>query len=60
MNLVEAAGGFTVRLEERVRVLRVAEDVGCGAIAGNELIFPVVKIVRKLTVEYEEKAGKGL
>ena len=60
MDLVEATGGFTVGFEEGVRVVRVAEDIGCGAIAGNELIFPMVKVFRKLMVEHEEKAGQGL
>ena len=45
MNLVKAELRLSVWLEESIRIVRIAENINCGPVAGNELVFTVVKLV---------------
>ena len=60
MNLVEAPCRFAVRFKERVGIVRIAEDVGSRPVTGNELVFPIVKVLVQPAVEGEEKVGEGI
>lgn len=59
MHLVEASCSLTVRREERVRIVRVAEDVNGGPITGNEQVFAVVKLLFQAVVKCIEEVGKS-
>ena len=58
MNLVEAPCRFAVRFKERVGIVRIAEDVGSRPVTGNELVFPIEKVLLQPVVKCVEQVSK--
>lgn len=59
MDLVEAPGRFSIRLKERIRVVRIAEDVSSRAITGNKRVFTLVEFFSQFGVKGVEKICEG-
>lgn len=60
MELIEAAGRLAVWLKESSGITGITEDIYGETIAGDELVFPVVKLLFELGVEQEEQVGKSI
>ena len=60
MDLIEATGRLAVWLKESIRITGITEDIYGGTIAGDELVFPIVKLLFELGVEQEQQVGKSI
>ena len=60
MDLVKSPCGFPVRFKKSIRIVRVSKNITPGAIAGNELVFSVVKVLFELSVKSKEEIPKGI
>ena len=60
VNLVEAPCGFSVRLEESVWIIRIAENVSSRPVTGDELVFPVIKVLLQPAVKSVQQVRKSI
>ncbi len=60
MDLVKSPCGFPVRFKKSIRIVRVSKNITPVAIAGNELVFSVVKVLFELSVKSKEEIPKGI
>ena len=58
MDLIESPCGFAVRFKESVSVIRVAENVESRPVTGNELVFPIEKVLLQPVVKCVEQVSK--
>ena len=59
VSLVIAFWGHAARRIKSVRVIGAAENVRCGAVTGNEPVFPIKKVIFQLPVKSQEQAAQG-
>ena len=60
MDLVKSPFRFPIRLKEGIRILRVPKDITGRPIAGNELVFSIVKIPFELGIKSKEEVPEGI
>ena len=59
MNLIESTCRLTIRFKKGIGVIRVAEDIYSGSVAGDKLVLIIVELFSEFCVECKEQICKS-
>lgn len=60
MDLVKSACRFSIGFKKGIWILWVPVYIKCRAVTGNELIFPMIKILTEFFIESKEEIAQGI